>query len=184
MKKNLLVLVIILLIWFIVNSCGGDEETQKCSCVYKVHGTEDLCCGISNCCEIDAFNGKTMANGTKIILEDSVSVNSAAVETKINAVFQDMIDNDVGAHATFAKNNIKIIYILPSGRGVNIVKENGVGIAKIGVNAINSIDHSLIGGPFYDFAVANMAAALFKQMDYSKNTVRMAFGKVMGQRMI
>jgi len=170
----------------VLASCDNEPKPPVCTCNPKYHGSEDgatnLCCGIGTC---ETFTGKVMANGTKIILESGVSVTGAFAENKINAVFQFMVENDVGAQADFAKNNIKIIRIVPGTATITtIVNENGVWVAKINVATINSNDLFMIGGEFWNFAEENMVATLFKQMDNSKNTVRMAFGKVVEKRMI
>jgi len=56
-KSKYLVFVIILLIGFIVNSCDGNDEKQKCECDPKEHDwDDDSCCGIGgeDCCTINA----------------------------------------------------------------------------------------------------------------------------------
>jgi len=49
MKRNLLILVIILLIGFITNSCGDEEKISSCECNPKQHNEGESCC-IGNGC--------------------------------------------------------------------------------------------------------------------------------------
>jgi len=170
----------------VLASCDNEPKLPTCTCNPKYHGSEDgdinLCCGIGAC---ETFTGKVMANGTKIILESSVSVTATAAEAKVNAALT-YLTTEAGADYTeYVNNNIKIIRIIHGSSSINIIKESGKWIAVITDSAINSpSSNGLIGDKLYEFVELNRVAALFKQMDNSKNTVRMAFGKVMGQRMI
>ena len=49
MKRNLLILVIILLIGIIVNSCGDDEKKSSCECNPKQHNEGESCCTGNGC---------------------------------------------------------------------------------------------------------------------------------------
>jgi len=49
MKRNLLILVIILLIGFIVNSCIDDEKKISCECNPKQHNEGEICCTGNGC---------------------------------------------------------------------------------------------------------------------------------------
>jgi len=139
MKRNLLILVIILLIGFIVNSCGDDEKKSSCECNPKQHNEGESCCNGNGCNCIIILNCICPADTLHLISENCrgplncecdlnvVGVrasNGIAITNRQNvANFNDMVDevNSALAHTmlsttqkAYIKNNIKEIRIIPS----------------------------------------------------------------------
>jgi len=173
-KKVLFVLAIIFLIGFIVNSCDDDPKTPDpapvCQCNPRVHGTEDECCDIGDCCTKNAFNGVTMSTGTQIQLADGVTgITGKQVEAKVYAAFDEIKSwgSEYIADADWAKDNIDIIRIIPgSGAVVQPKKENGKWVLELSMAYYN--DDGVvqdIAGQLQAWAETQKALALFKHKD-------------------
>ena len=155
MKRNLLILVIILLIGFIVNSCGDEEKKSSCECNPKQHNEGESCCTgngcnciiILNCnCPADTFhlvgeNCRGLLNCECELNVVGERVNGIAVTNRsgIDAVaFTTMIENvtraldnaDLSSDARkeFLKGNLIEIKIIPQAGEllVSPVLNNGV----------------------------------------------------------
>jgi len=140
MKRNLLILAIILLIGFIVNSCGDDEKKSSCECNPKQHNEGETCCTGNGCnctiilkciCPADTLHliGENCRGPLNCECELNVpgarASNGVAITNRHgvdSAVFAEMVSkvNTALAHAqlssedrqNFIKNNLKEIEII------------------------------------------------------------------------
>jgi len=166
----------------VLASCDTEPKPATCTCP---NGTEHLpgqsCCDNSDCTcikvpgttstvEGKATTGIPITNRGNLVDSNTFAtivsnVNTALNHTQISSATQQ----------AYIKANIKEIRVEkgtadPSiSNGVLIVKDENFGSIRSALYAwLNGLEITM----------------LFKQMDNSKNTVRMTFRKVMGQRMI
>jgi len=124
-----------------------------------------------------------MSTGTQIQIADGIGdtvnphtgnpygiITGKQVETKINAVFEEMeswsrdypeLENYIGQfieYANYAKNNVKVIRIIPGWDDIkDVKKENGQWIIEASIAAFNHPDFvSFVATSFYNFAIDNM----------------------------
>ena len=93
MKRNLLILVIVLLIGFIVNSCGDDDEKRTCAEACPESQRDHL--GINENCN---HNGKTIQGSCECTLKTYGNVNSIPVYRMSNVTDAQMTTADTMAN--------------------------------------------------------------------------------------
>jgi hypothetical protein len=131
-----------------VNGAAKDGVGYLCTCpIGTLHLEDAPCCeGVNcDCIVVIITEGATVDGG------------SAAALQKIEESFQYIVDAGYTSHATYAKNNIKIMRIVPGNSFASVVEENGKWVAVIGDQAVNYSGYlDIIGGAIWDFVEANM----------------------------
>jgi len=167
----------------ILASCDNEPKPKTCQCP---NGTEHLpgssCCDFSNCTctkvpgTTSTVEGKA-TTGIPITNRGELSEETfKAMVAEINTAL-DHTQISSATRQAYIKANIKEIKIDATQITAPIILDNTL---IVGTTSVASDIRSRLNGWLADLEIS----ILFKQMDNSKNTVRMAFGKVMGQRMI
>jgi len=129
-KRKCLVLVIIILMVFIVNSCDGNKENPiSCQCPNEAThlevGSSDVKCQADNCNHTGDCTEKVnemLGNGTTKIVK-SVGVSTTDFNTLVIA-FNDLANSILLVAANSFKANISEVRILTAGSGISY-KEQG-----------------------------------------------------------
>jgi len=129
-KIKLFVLAIIVLMVFIVNSCGsGEEKTISCQCpdeaTHLEVGASDVNCPADNCNHTGNCTEKVnemLGNGTTKIVK-GVGVSTADFNTLVTT-FNGLANNNTPALANSFKANVSEVQILKASSGISY-KEQG-----------------------------------------------------------
>jgi len=142
MKRNLLILAIILLIGFIVNSCSDEEKKSSCECNPKQHNEGESCCTDNGCnciiilncnCPADTFhlvgencsgslNCECELNVAGVRSDNGIAITNREEFENIDTVVEHInvginaLDNlnDIRYSANILKDNVKEITIVDS----------------------------------------------------------------------
>jgi len=139
MKRNLLILVIILLIGFIVISCGKEETKPKCECNTNHHETACTCDGVDCVCTMpqtktltdvkDRYGDAVNVNINYMALPDHTPSYLSTLETTVKIIISsvtcrnnltiDVVFNGTNSFAFSEKNTLSVGESWLSGKSVN-----------------------------------------------------------------
>jgi len=157
MKRNLLILAIILFIGLIVNSCGGDEEQPKLTCSEACTESQDNHLGrndngtLATCDhndktiqgECDCIEQTAVIAGTVIQISKAAAVSVAQMDAAVIKINEAYKDGLAGGEKTTFQAKVSKVHVI-SGSAASF----SMGVWSIGYNAtfdtiVNSLDDVL-----------------------------------------
>jgi len=158
----------------VLASCDNEPKPQTCQCP---NGTEHLpgksCCAIPGC-TCTMVPGTVASNGLPITNRQNIP--QAQFDTLVGLINQALTHSNLTPAATGIKSKIIEIKVMNSSGATTVTNNILIVYTNSGWAAIR--------GALEDWAWDEGYLSMLQQFDNSKNTVRMAFGKILGQRMI